>query len=97
MLKNWLRKAWSGYESFDTFRIRVVAWFVRLAWLPALIWGCVDLAVLWTQPISPTEAREKLEDAAISLGVGSVLFLVWLFIYRRRGSWTLNKGGKLER
>jgi hypothetical protein len=97
MLKNGLRKIRSGCESFDTFRIRVVAWFVRLAWLPALVWGCIDLVILWTQPLSSTEARERVDDAAISLGLGSVLFLVWFFMYRRRGSWTLNKGGKLER
>jgi hypothetical protein len=97
MLKNGLGKVWSGYESFDKFRIRVVAWFVRLAWFPALIWGSIDLAVLWTRPLSPTEARERADDAAISLGLGAVLFLIWLFMYRRRGSWTLNKGGELER
>jgi hypothetical protein len=97
MLNDWLRSVWSGCESFDKVRIRVVAWFVRLAWLPALVWGCIDLALSWTQPLSSTAAREREEDAAISLGLGSALFLVWLFMYRRRGPWTLNKGGKLER
>ena len=97
MLKNGLRKVWSGYESFDRFRIRVIAWFVRLAWFPALIWGCINLLILWTQPLSSTEAEKRIEDAAISLGLGTVLFLIWLFMFRRRGSWTLNKGGKLER
>jgi hypothetical protein len=83
MGKNWLRKVWSGYESFAKFRLRVVAWFVRLAWLPILIWGCIDLAILWTQPLSSAQAGEKVDDAAIRLIVGSVLFLVWFFIFRR--------------
>src|SRR5687767_14534924 len=97
MLKNGLRKVRSGCESFDRFRIRVVAWFVRLAWLPALIWGCVDLIILRSRPLSPAEARMRVEDAAIRLGLGAALFLVWCFMFRRRGAWTLNKGGKLER
>jgi hypothetical protein len=55
------------------------------------------LAVLWAQPLSPAEAGKRVEEAAISLGLGSALLLVWFFMFRRRGSWTLNKGGKLER
>ena len=94
---NGLSKVRSGYEVFARFRIRVIAWFVRLAWFPALIWGCINLVILWTQPLSFIEARKRTEDAAISLGVGAVLFLIWFFMFRRRGSWTLNKGGKLER
>jgi hypothetical protein len=97
MLKNSLRKILAGYDAFATFRIRVIAWFVRLAWFPAVLWGCINLVILWTQPLSTTEAAKRTEDAAISLGVGAVLFLIWLFMFRKHGSWTLNKGGKLER
>ena len=96
MPENGLSKVRAGYEAFARFRIRVIAWFVRLAWLPALIWGSINLIILRTQPLSLIEARKRTEDAAISLGVGVVLFLIWLFMFRRRGSWTLNKGGKLE-
>lgn len=96
MHENRLSKVRSGYESFARFRIRVIAWFVRLAWLPALIWGSINLVILRTQPLSFTEATKRTDDAAISLGLGLVLFLIWLFMFRRRGSWTLNKGGKLE-
>lgn len=96
MLKNGLSQVRSGYESFARFRIRVIAWFVRLAWFPALIWGCINLVILRTQPLSFIEARKRTEDAAISLGVALVLFLIWFFMFRRRGSWTLNKAGKLE-
>jgi hypothetical protein len=97
MLKNVLIKISSAHESFATFRIRVIAWFVRLAWLPALIWGCINLVILWTQPLTSTEATKRVEEATISLGAGLVLFLIWFLMFRRRGSWTLNKDGKLER
>jgi hypothetical protein len=90
-----IEKILSGYHSFSRFRIRVIAWFVRLAWLPTLLWGCADLITLWTQPLSSMQA-DKLEDAAIRLSFGCVLFLIWLFMIRTRGRWTLNADGKLE-
>ena len=92
-LKNVLRL----YASFERLEIRVVAWTVRLVWPLALLWGCIDLAMLWTRPLSPAQAERKVDDAASRLVGGVILFLIWFFMIRRRGSWTMNKGGKLER
>jgi hypothetical protein len=85
------------YESFGRLEIRVAAWTVRLVWPLALVWGFIDLALLWTRPLSPAQAERKVDDAALPLGGGVILFLIWFFMIRRRGSWTMNKGGKLER
>lgn len=85
------------YESFGRLEIRVVAWTVRLIWPLALLWGAIDSAILWTQPLSRAQAVRKMDDVALRLGGGLALFLIWFFMVRTRGPWTMNKGGKLER
>ncbi|MFN2492316.1 MAG: hypothetical protein ABR501_05460 [Pyrinomonadaceae bacterium] len=77
--------------------IHLIAWTVRLVWPIALIWGLIDLALLWSWPLSPKQAQMKVEDVASRLSGGAILFLIWVFMIRRRGSRTLNKGGRLER
>ena len=94
---NWLKKVLRLYESYGRLEIRVAAWTVRLVWPLSLLWGCVDLAMLWTRSLSPAQVERKVDDAALRLGGGAVFFLIWVFMFRRRGSWTMNKGGKLER
>jgi hypothetical protein len=85
------------YKSFGRIEVRVAAWTVRLIWPLALLWGGIDLVVLWTGSLSPAQAGRKADDAALRLGGGLVFFLVWFFMIRRRGPWTMNRGGRLER
>jgi hypothetical protein len=94
---NTLKKVPRLYESFGRLEIRVAAWTVRLIWPLALLWGCIDLALLWIWQLSPTQAERKVDDVVLRLGGGMILFLIWFFMIRTRGSWTINKGGKLER
>ena len=92
-----LRKVARLYESFERLEIRVVAWTLRLIWPLALLWGCVDLCILYTRQLTPAQAVRKTDDVALRLGGGVILFLLWFFMIRRRGPWTMNRGGKLER
>ena len=96
-MPNRLKKVLRLYESYGRLEIRVAAWTVRLVWPLALLWGCVDLVMLWARPLPPAQAEGKVADTALRLGGGAALFLIWFFMIRRRGSWTMNKGGKLER
>jgi hypothetical protein len=96
MLKR-LKNVLPLYASMRRLEIRVVAWTVRLVWPLAFLSGCIDLAMLWIQPLSPLQAERKVDDVALRLGGGVILFLIWFFMIRTRGSWTMNKGGKLER
>ena len=66
-------------------RFLIVAWFVRLAWPVSLVWGVVNLF------------QKKMEDGVIRTGLGVVLFVIWLFLVRTRGRFTLNRGGHLEK
>jgi hypothetical protein len=80
-------------------RMLVIAWFVRLSWAPLIAWGLFNLYEVLTWSglrLGPVYER-KQADAAIRIGTGVVLFLVWLFMIRTRGRFTLNRDGRLER
>ena len=92
-----LKTAQRLHASFARLEVRAIAWTVRLVWPLALLWSCIDLAILWIRALPPVEAERKVEDAASHLAGGIIIFLIWFFMVRTRGSWTMNKGGKLER
>jgi hypothetical protein len=75
----------------------VCVWFVRVVWAPALGWGLVNWLQFATTSRAGTAREELFEDAATRTAGGIVLFLIWLFFVRRRGPWTLNRQGRLER
>jgi hypothetical protein len=71
----------------------VCIWFLRLFTPFCIGWGLWDL---WFYLQGDT-SQQREDDAAIRTTAGVMLALCWLFLARRWGPWTINRGGKLER
>lgn len=77
-------------------RAIVSIWFVRIFWPVPFLWGAVDRLVRASGGIAGVDYAPTEDDVAIRTFTGGCLFLVWLFLARRQGPFTLNKNGILE-
>lgn len=93
---NCLERLGRAVETIHWLKRVAVVWFVRTCWLPCLCWGLYDVWVLSTRGLIGKAYEEKEADAAIRTTTGIVLGLIWLFLVRRSGPWTYNRGGRLE-
>jgi hypothetical protein len=75
----------------------VCIWFVRIFWPIPLLWGGIDWLIRELGGIEGWNYAPTEDDVAIRTFGGVALFLVWLFLARRRGPFTLNRDGILER
>jgi hypothetical protein len=71
----------------------VCIWFLRLFTPFCIGWGLWDL---WFY-MQGDHSQQRTDDAAIRTTAGVMLALCWLFLARRKGPWTINKNGVLER
>ncbi len=93
-------KAYDGLIKFNQtvawLKGWVAVWFLRLCWFPALGWGLYDLYMLQTAGETGKALKDRESNVAIRISVGVILCVVWFFMARRWGRWTINRGGALE-
>jgi hypothetical protein len=83
-------RAWEPVRLANRIRALFYLWVIRASW--PIFFGLVvaDSLGVSTPPMATA-------DRTLFLAIGGVFFLLWVFVARTRGPWTLNRGGQLER
>jgi hypothetical protein len=84
-------------RGFRRFRIGLAAWSVRILWPLCALWAAWDGLQLARGVVPRADLPQAYDDLAMRGTIAAVLFVIWLFLFRRRGAFTVNRGGRLEK
>ncbi|RYZ09095.1 MAG: hypothetical protein EOO73_04835 [Myxococcales bacterium] len=81
--------AWAPVLAANRIRALLYLWLLRLSWPLFFALVAADACGLLSPPMNSA-------DRWIFVAIGGVFFVLWAFVARRRGPFTLNRHGRLE-